>query len=109
MVTLSNKVRYSKLDNSIIFKDKSIVDLSGVPENAKGKVFSGIAEDHTGTEFRLSIDDSHFPFNIQLASFSPAGFVMAVVKNRIEVEGMVTSDEIQHAYDYISEAIRINI
>ena len=107
MDTSHDKVRYNRSDKSIVFDEKNIVDMSKVPENANGKIFSGVTEDYTGTDFRLVIEDSYFPFNIELASLSPAGFVMAIVKNRLEVEGMVTSDEIQSAYDYISNSIRL--
>lgn len=109
MDTIRNKVRYNKSKKSIIFNGKKIVDFSEVPENASGKVFSGVADDFIGTDIRLVIEDSDFPFNIQLACFSAAGFVMAIVKNRLEVGGMVTSKEIRSAYDFISKSMRFQI
>jgi hypothetical protein len=107
MDTLHKKVKFNKSTRSILFDEKNIVDMSNVQQSAYGKVYSGVTEDFVGTEIRLMIEDSDFPFNIELASFSPAGLVMAIVKNRLEVEGMVASDEIQAAYEYISDSIRL--
>ena len=101
MDTSCNEICYDKRDKTILFGDKRIVDMSKVPENAPGKAYSKVTTDSFGADIRLVIEDSLYPFNIQLASFTPAGFVRAIVENRLEVEGMVSIAEIRGAYDYI--------
>ena len=98
------EIHYNKKDKTIMFGEKTIVDMKGLPENARGKVFSKVAARPFAKDFRLVVGDSHFPFNIQLASFSPSGFIKAIVENRLEVDVMVTSDDITHAYNYLSES-----
>jgi len=92
---------YDREKNTIYFNGTVIVDMSRVPEKAKAVVYSAVTVDLRGFDIEFQINRSSFPFDLKFAALSPVGLIKAIMENRLEVEGMVVSTEIQEAYKKI--------
>lgn len=103
MNVVERDLKFRRDNSTVVYKDKVMVDLSKVQQNAQAKIYSGVTADFQGTPTRFAIDGSLRPFNIQMTSLSPKGLVLAIVENRLEVDGMVVDENIQDAYEFLWE------
>jgi len=108
MNSARDTVKYDRNSNTISFKGTAIIDMSLVPETAKATFYSGVTIDFQGFDTVLKFDSTKMPFDLQVAAFNATGFIRAIVENRLEVEGMVVSNVIQKAYEYLRENDLIN-
>ncbi len=98
MKTTKQSLEFIKESKTILFNGQVVVDMSLVPESAKATFFSGVNEDNRGYDTDFRITDSRSPFDLQVASLSLRGFIMAIVKNRLQIEGMIVSESINDTY-----------
>ncbi len=86
---------------TVTFDNNVIIDLNGVPHPAEAKLYSGVTSDFKGIDLAFEVVDSTNPFHLCFTKLTVTGFVLALIENRLELEGMVVDERILEAYDYI--------
>jgi hypothetical protein len=99
---MKQAVTYDRKFHTIEAQGKKIIDLSSVKDGSKAILYSRGAEQNRGLEttFRF-YENTTFPFILDGLPMTPATLTRTIVENRLQVEGLICSDEISKAYQNI--------
>ena len=89
---------FDRRKKTIEYNGAVIIDIRRVKGKAKARLFSRSENDICGYTTVFSILQEDKPFDLGFMSLSTKGLVTAVIENRLEIEGMQVSGDIEDAY-----------
>ena len=89
---------FDRRKKTIEYNGAVIIDVRRVKGKAKARLFSRSEIDTCGYITVFSILKEEKPFDLGFMSLSAKAFVTAVIENRLEIEGMQVSEDIEDAY-----------
>lgn len=99
----TNTVNFDRENRTITFDGEVIIDLKSVVAQTKAKLFSksDTGTDTEGFYINFSISEGMIPFNFGCFSLGVAGFIAAVIENKLEIKGMNIHDGLEDAYRHV--------
>ncbi len=107
MIATNKSVKHDRIFKSISFDGKVVIDYSNVPPGSEARISSQALTESVINDAIFFIDESDYPFRFQLKEsstgicFSPKEFIIAVVENQPEIQGLLISNEIENIYDLL--------
>lgn len=102
------KIFYDKSMQAILIDGKNVVDLSSVENGATAILYSRVAgegEEFQST-FRFEVDE-YRPFWLDFSYLSPAALIIVIVENRLQLDGLTYSPEINKVYGLVKNLIKM--
>lgn len=103
-------ITYDQQAQTIQANGRNVVDLSSVQNGSKAILYSKVAEQGSSFETTFCFDENRQrPFSLAVLPLTPANLIRTIIENKLQIEGLVCSEEINVAYETIVTAQLIDI